>query len=267
MNDYRILNSEQIGIRNDYKRREIVQVTPIGMEIKKSLFWEYPKFLRCHESLFPNNYLDVVELKNKQKLSEIFNEFKLLITSSNIKEREILNFINSSHDNDFLVGSIMKAFFRFGHHESNIFSEFPLGTSYKVDHLLLGRNSHGWHFIFVEFEAIEGQITTKNGDFGAVLRKGESQIKDWEIWLEKNFNILTEFFLKKIKPNDTLPTEFYNFDRTRIHYVVVAGRRSDFNERTYRLAREHLSKNIHYIHYDNLIDICNELIISNYLTY
>lgn len=267
MTDYRTLNPEQIQIRNDFNSKEIVQVTESGMEIKKSLFWEYPKFLRCHKSLFPNNYLDVVELENKQKLSTISTDFKLLITSESTRERDILNYINSSSENNFLIGSIMKSFFDFGHHEGHIFSEFPLGTSFKVDYLLLGLNSHGWHFVFIELEAISGQITTKNGDFGTVLRKGSSQIKDWEIWLEKNFNYLTEFFLRKIKPNDSLPTEFYNYDRTRVHYVVVAGRRSDFNDRTYRLVRESKSENIHYIHYDKLLDACDALIISNFSTY
>ncbi|WP_216070286.1 DUF4263 domain-containing protein, partial [Acinetobacter johnsonii] len=68
-------------------------------------------------------------------------------------------------------------------------------------------------------------------------------------------------------PNESLPNEFCNFDRTRIHYVVVAGKRNDFNDRTYRLVREFRNKNIHFIHYDNLMDACDELIISNYLTY
>lgn len=67
MTDYRSLNPEQIEIRNDFMKKEIVKITQSGMEIKRSLFWEYPKFLRCHQSLFPNNYLDVVELKDKQK--------------------------------------------------------------------------------------------------------------------------------------------------------------------------------------------------------
>lgn len=267
MTDYRSLNPEQIEIRNDFMKKEIVKITQSGMEIKRSLFWEYPKFLRCHQSLFPNNYLDVVELKDKQKLLKIFNDLEFLIKSESTREREILNFINSSSDNNFIVGSIMKEFFNFGHHEAHIFSEFPLGTSYKVDYLLLGLNSDGWHFVFIELEAVYGQITNKNGDFGTVLRKGESQIKDWEIWLERNFNSLTEFFLRKIKPNDFLPTEFYNYDRTRVQYVVVAGRRSDFNERTYRLVRELKNKNIQYIHYDKLMDVCDGLISSNFTTY
>lgn len=90
----------------------------------------------------------------------------------------------------------------------------------------------------MELEAIQGSITTKNGDFASVLRKGESQIKDWEFWLEKNFNLLKENFLKKTKANEALPNEFYEFVRTRVHYMVVAGKRSDFTERTYRLIRE-----------------------------
>ena len=267
MIDYRVLDSEQMLIRDDYKKREIISVTESDVKITRSLFWEYPKFLRYYESLFPNNYLDIVELQNKDKLWDIFYKFNSFVMDSCTKEREILNFINSSTEHIFIVGSIMKELFNFGHHEAHIFSEFPLGTSYKADYLLLGRNSHGWHFVFVEFEALSGQITTRNGDFGLVLRKGESQIKDWEIWLEKNFSSLKEFFLRKIKPNESLPNEFCNFDRTRIHYVVVAGKRNDFNDRTYRLVREFRNKNIHFIHYDNLMDACDELIISNYLTY
>lgn len=39
--------------------------------------------------------------------------------------------------------------------------------------------------------------------------------------------------------------------------MVVAGKRSDFTERTYRLIREEKSHNKHFIHYDNLMDSCD----------
>ena len=46
-----------------------------------------------------------------------------------------------------------------------------------------------------------------------------------------------------------------------MHYVVVAGRRSDFNDLTYRIARESfLKENIKLLHYDNLIDFSNSII-------
>ena len=46
MIDYRVLDSEQMLIRDDYKKREIISVTESDVKITRSLFWEYPKFLR-----------------------------------------------------------------------------------------------------------------------------------------------------------------------------------------------------------------------------
>jgi len=43
--------------------------------------------------------------------------------------------------------------------------------------------------------------------------------------------------------------------------VVVAGRRSDFSEKTYILKREYKKeKDIDVLHYDNLVDFSNNLI-------
>ena len=54
----------------------------------------------------------------------------------------------------------------------------------------------------------------------------------------------------------------------RFHYVVIAGRRSDFNERTYRIRRMRRASNprISLLHYDNVIDDTNQLLAgtSNY---
>ncbi|RZG44283.1 Shedu anti-phage system protein SduA domain-containing protein [Acinetobacter wuhouensis] len=265
MNDYRFLDLEQKLIRDDYKKREIVSISQSGLKFIKSLFWDYPKFLRCYETLFPNNYLDVVELKDKEYLRNIFITLNQRFESKDLNERQILNFINES-DYRFVIGALLKRYYNFGHHEAHLFSEFPLGTSFKVDYLLLGKNSHGWHFVFVELEAPIGNITLANGDFGSVFRKGESQIKDWEFWLESNFSYLKEYWWR-VKGEELLPNEFLTYDRTRVHYIVVAGRREDFTDRTYRIQREKLLNRTLFIHYDNLLDSINELIESNYLNY
>lgn len=39
----------------------------------------------------------------------------------------------------------------FGHHEAFIAPEQALGSDYRVDYMLLGRNSIGHHFVFIEF--------------------------------------------------------------------------------------------------------------------
>jgi hypothetical protein len=61
-----------------------------------------------------------------------------------------------------------------------------------------------------------------------------------------------------------LPEEFYKLDKTRIKYVVVAGRRNDFNKKLRRKKRKLADdKKIILMHYDNLLDCAIEAIGGN----
>ena len=100
-----------------------------------------------------------------------------------------------------------------------------------------------------------------DGHSGDAIRKGERQVTDWKYWLEANYATLYETFNKYKSVEKNLPIEFMKYDSTRVHYAVVAGRRSDFNERTYQLKRQKkLSENILLLHYDNLYDSAKALI-------
>jgi hypothetical protein len=80
------------------------------------------------------------------------------------------------------------------------------------------------------------------------------QVEDWGIWFEQNFSNLELVFKKALNSSKDIPEEFIKFDRTRIHYVVIARRRNDYNSFTYRSRRDNFKrKNILVIHYDNLI--------------
>ena len=58
-----------------------------------------------------------------------------------------------------------------------------------------------------------------------------------------------------------LPEEYHGLDLSRFHYVVIAGIRSDFTEKTYVIRREKMNNEDTYIlYYDNLIDLSNCLI-------
>jgi hypothetical protein len=94
------------------------------------------------------------------------------------------------------------------------------------------------------------------------IRKGLNQIDDWKSWMDKNFTTLKNVLVKLKNPNLNLPTEFYEFDNTRFHYVVVAGRRENFSEKTYRLSRTLKQHGTIVIHYDNIIDETKKLIES-----
>lgn len=251
--DYFELNSDEIEKWNDIKSREILYINNKPSRIRRNMFVEYPKAIRHYLSLFPNNYLDPMDLKDP--LLEITTEkFLNLLNSSNCSERSILNFIKD-YKAYYIVASVLKKNYNFGHHGTYLFPEFELGNSYKADFLLIGKSSSGYEFIFIEFESPIGNVTIGDGELGEVFRKGLKQINDWEEWLEANYGSLHDNFNKVKSSEKSLDKEFYKFDRTRIHFVVIAGRRNDFKEKTYRIKRKKIiEENIMLFHYDNLYD-------------
>ena len=176
-----------------------------------------------------------------------------------ISERKILNFINENKYYN-LIASLFHTGYTFGHHDAYLFKEFEFPSTYKADYLLIGKNSHGYHFIFVELENPSGSITTKNGGFGSTIRKGIKQVREWDKWIEGNFHSLSLIFDKYKNKRIELPKEFRSLNKTRINYVVIAGRRDDFNDETYEEKRRLFrSENIQLLHYDNLIDSFKKL--------
>lgn len=256
--DYATLSVEEETQWRSLQQQEIV--SKIGtLTVRKSLFRDYPKAVRHFINLFPNNYLDIVELKDETRLNGQLDQFRHLFNSKDVTERSILRFIHQ-HRAYFIVGSILRHF-QFGHHEAHLFREFQLGNSFQVDFLLVGKGSGGWRFVFVELESPAGNITLKDGDLGSAFRKGISQVEDWGTWIESQYGSLRETFDKYRHRDLDLPREFVTLDKSRINYVVLAGRRTDFNDKTYRQCRKKQKENsVLILHYDNLIDAAQDVI-------
>lgn len=236
--------------------------TKLGeFEVMDSTYYrKQPKAGRHYDSLFPNNYLDIVDLKNEELLSSINNEFADLIDNPTTIERTVLSYLNDKEKcKNHIIGSLFK-YYSFGHHAAFMIPEFKLGTTYCADYLLIGKSSDGYQFIFVELESVYGRITRKGGQFGQVINKGIEQVEDWNRWLDRHYKNLHEVF-SNITNEPNLPSEFHTFDSSRMHYVVVAGRRNDFNELTYELKRRlEKNNNIKLLHYDNLVDSAYRII-------
>lgn len=201
-----------------------------------------------YKSLFPNNFIHFdYEMHNKD-ITKLYEDFRNLIKNPQTNERNLLNFIKNT-ESYFILESL---FFRydFGHHDAYLFREFQLPPDYLVDFLLVGKSSGGYEFVFIEFESPNKEITLNDGSLGNGFRKGIKQIEDWDSWLDSNFHSLKNLFKRYKNPNKELPSEFYELDKTRIHYLVVAGQRKDFNEKTYKVKR----KGIRIKHYDNILD-------------
>lgn len=72
--------------------------------------------------------------------------------------------------------------------------------------------------------------------------------------MDANFKIFSDD-LASVKGEVDFPQELLEYDSTRFHYVVVAGRREDFSEKTYRSVRGKKQKlDITFLHHDNLLD-------------
>lgn len=255
--DYRILTEEEKKIYAKVESAfEKARNKNSGISIKAldSYYNKLPIAALHYQQLFPNNYLSTNSLFDKLQLETTANEFKDLLNNS-ASEREILNFINTRKA-FYIIASIFKGYhYDFGHHKAFAFKEFELPANYIVDYLLVGKNSGGYEFIFVELESPSGQITKKDGGFGATIKKGIKQVTDWDIWFEANYSSLRLVYDKYLGNTEELPREFHELDKSRIHYVVIAGRRTDFNKKTYQLKRRLLKQNnILLLHYDNLLD-------------
>ena len=253
--DYLTLNPEEIEAKKEYDKVDNNQLqTHEHFQEKREITAKYPA-IRYFNSLFPNNFINPEELEDKKdELTKKLNDFKDLLDNPKSTERIILNYIKNS-ESFFIISSIAKNNSNWGNHDLYLFPEFPLGTNYKVDYLLTGKNSFGFHFMFIELENIYNGITNSNGSFGQTIRKGINQVNGWELWLEKNYNHLKPIYEKNLNPNQKLPNEFFEFDKTKISYTVVGGRREDYDETTYRSRGKHRDESkIIILHYDNVID-------------
>jgi len=263
--DYSISTKEEDILREEVIARNTVSLGRIKPKNSK-YFFEQPKVFRHKESLFPNNYLDIVELYEYEKLSKINQAFNETLENTKTTESDIQRFIKSNKAYH-LIGSLLKLY-NFGHHSAYLFPEFQLGTSFKADYLLVGKSSDGFSFVFVELESPYGNIFMKNGDFGESARKGINQIEDWKSFIQRDFSTISSELKKYTKAQ--LTDEFYNYDATRCNYVVVVGRRKDFNDKSYELSRKKSKEsNIIVTHYDKIYDLSENLIIngSGALTY
>lgn len=260
-NDYTKLSEVE-----DAEHQAISKSKTVGklgnFDIKRAGLSDYPKASRHFMQLFPNNWIDIVSMREEERLKAQLERFVQTLNLSAVREREILSFIKGEKAY-FIVASLLSRYFYTGHHGAFVFPEFQLGTSFVADYLLVGEGSDGWRFIFVELEAPTGSITLKDGSLGNIFRKGIKQIDDWKWWIQTHYCSLKEVFNKSRHPEKCLPDAFSELDQSRISYVVVAGRRSDFNSRTYRIRRAQKESEL-LLHYDNLVDSAERVITYSF---
>ena len=168
------------------------------------------------------------------------------------KENDIQRYIK---DNKkwFIPASLFEDY-DFGHHEAFIVPEQALGVDYRVDYMLLGRNSIGHHIVFVEFENVnvDYKIRSANMETESV-RKGLAQIKDWKRWIDSN----KDYFMKSCG----LSSISANIPTWGIRYCLVVSRRDRMDETVNQMRRqsELEMSGLHIVSYDRLVDNVKKL--------
>lgn len=261
--DYKNLSKEEMAVYELYESYRPTGIQSLfkgfdERQKRREILRENP-WIGNYESIFPQNYLGIGDLVvNKIKYIAQLQKFEKLLDDKEITERDILNYITSERA-FFIIGSMLQRT-NYGHHDRYIFKEVGLPPNFVADFLLIGKNSLGFHFLFVELENPYGDIALKDGHFGNTIRKGLNQIEDWQCWMEKNLSSLRNVLEKMKSQFKDLPKEFFEYDSTRFNYAIVAGRREHYSERTNQKRREHLQRGIRILHYDNLIDESKRLL-------
>lgn len=171
----------------------------------------------------------------------------LCILDSAEKESDVQQYIKKS-EKWFIPGSLFKCY-DFGHHEAYLVPEQALGAEYRVDYLLLGRNSIGYQIVLVEFEDVNTnyRLSTSNAESLSV-RNGLIQIQDWKRWLDEN----RAYFL-----NSTgLSGIGGNIPSWGIHYCLVVGRRDRMDDVANQMRGQRMreSPGLTIVSYDRLVD-------------
>ena len=248
--DYLVLTPEEEAERQSFERRPGESIT---LKHTQHIF-NASKAVRHSRHLFPNHYLDPQDLEATY-VETAANEFASLLDRPTVTERDVLRYIRDTR-NYFIIGSIMNSGpYRFGHHEAYLFPELALGTNFAADFLMIGKGSDGYEFIFVELECPSKNSTLKDGGLAESFRKGIDQVDRWKYWLHENFASISPTLEKLKNPRLDFVKEFFVLDPSRLHFVVVAGRRQHFKPYTYRQMREkHQTGNTHILHYDHILD-------------
>lgn len=195
----------------------------------------------------PDNFIEF-ELAWYRKYDFEFEADQLLqVLDASKKENDIQSYIK---DNEkwFIPASIFKEY-NFGHHEAFIVPKQTLGAEYRVDYMLLGRNSIGHQIVLIEFEDVnvDYKIRSANIETDSV-RKGIAQIKDWKRWMDGN----REYFMKSCGLNNVSR----NIPTWGINYCLVVSRRSRMDDISNQMRgqSQYETPALKIVTYDRLVD-------------
>ena len=153
-------------------------------------------------------------------------------------------------------------------HARYVFCEFPLGSQYNVDVVILNSYSGTWEVYFVELEPVHDPVYTKAGIPSQRLAGAIKQLDDWREYVQQNPDAVRRDLVRWAMERDKLgytKREPVNRSGDRLadsrtvilyRYQVVIGRSSKHSAEVRALAGRHaLSHSQQVVSYDRLLHL------------
>lgn len=201
----------------------------------------------CKYMNLPNNFIELsLDCCRKTDFNKEAELLRVELDKVS-KENDIQSYIKNNKK-WFIPLSILKNY-DFGHHFACVVPEYSLGNEYRVDYLLIGKNSLGYQFVFVEFEDVNVDFRNKTSNSATEkVRKGITQLKDWRRWIDRNKN----YFEGK----EGIKEFCRNIPSWGFHYCLVVGRRERMDNISNMIRGEMQDdfRGLKIISYDRLIE-------------
>lgn len=188
----------------------------------------------------------------------------LLETASG--EREVAAFLKQ------FPQIVLRAVVRFGD-GTCVVSEFPFGTEYRADFVVLAPFSGGWEIHFVELEPPSERLFNADGTMAKRLNKATAQIDSWRMFIDQNRRTVLHDLARFAKERDLLhgPREkeptchvgwplYHPRSCLLFQYDIVIGRRGQLSDQTLQAKGSFRDNHkVEIMTYDRLIDIARQI--------
>ncbi len=162
-------------------------------------------------------------------------------------------------------------FCRSGGHCRFVFREFPLGSQYKADFVILNSYSGVWEVMFIELEPVDDMAFTKAGVPSKRMAGAIKQVDDWGAYFDMHKLQVRSELVRWAQSNDILKYDDsdplsnmsgdYLADPASYltdSYHIVIGRRDNISSESHkRKAMYKTKRNIEIMTYDRLRDLVN----------
>ena len=167
---------------------------------------------------------------------KLSTQFQSLLDEPSSTETDAMRFIKQ-------YPMLMVKLFNVSWNYYRVFTEFPLGTDYRADFMVLSADSGSWHAVFIELEGPNDRIYLKNGEPAKKLRGAQKQIDDWKKYFKSHHDSIKHEISKRLEirrvcaQNKLLGSEGWAHDEI-LHpdvfiwdsYKIMLGQRSSFKD-------------------------------------